>query len=94
MGPRDIEDLTIGLLAEEAKCSPGEMRQRLEEAGDGLPIDSVLLVEVVVRVEESCGVHLPTTLETAKNLRSVRDFAVMVYDLVQVELARRTGEGA
>lgn len=94
MGPRDIEDLTIGLLAEEAKCSPGEMRQRLEEAGDGLPIDSILLVEVVVRVEENCGVHLPTTLETAKNLRSVRDFAVMVYDLVQVELARRAGEGA
>jgi acyl carrier protein len=94
MGPRDIEDLTIGLLAEEAKCSPGEMRQRLEEAGDGLPIDSILLVEVVARVEESCGVHLPTTLETAKNLRSVRDFAVMVYDLVQVELAQRAGEGA
>lgn len=94
MGPRDIEDLTIGLLAEEAKCSPGKMRQHLEEAGDGLPIDSILLVEVVVRVEESFGVHLPTTLETAKNLRSVRDFAVMVYDLVQLELARRAGEGA
>jgi hypothetical protein len=28
------------------------------------------------------------------NLRSVRDFAVMVYNLVQVELARRVGEGA
>jgi acyl carrier protein len=95
MGPRDVEDLTIGLLAEEAKCSQGEMRQRLEEAdGDDLPIDSILLVEVVVRVEEHCGVHLPTSLETARNLRSVRDFAVMVYNLVQVELARRAGEGA
>ena len=94
MGPRDIEDLTIELLAEEAKCSPDEMRQRLEEAGGDLPIDSILLVEVVVRVEERFGVHLPTTLETACNLRSVRDFAVMVYDLVQVELARRAGEGA
>jgi acyl carrier protein len=94
MGPRDIEDLTIELLAEEAKCSPGEMRQRLEEAGGGLPIDSILLVEVVVRIEDRYGVHLPTTLETARNLRSVRDFAGMVYDLVQVELARRAGEGA
>jgi acyl carrier protein len=94
MGPRDIEDLTIGLLAKEAKCSAGEMRQSLEEAGGDLPIDSILLVEVVVRVEERCGVHLPTTLETARNLRSVRDFSVMVYDLVQVELARRAGEGA
>ncbi len=94
MGPRDIEDLTIVLLAEEAKCSPGEMRQCLEEGGDGLPIDSILLVEVVVRVEERWGVHLPTTLETARNLQSVRDFAVMVYDLVQDERARRAGEGA
>lgn len=94
MGPRDIENLTVELLAEEAKCSPGEMRQRLEEAGVNLPIDSILLVEVVVRVEDRYGVHLPTTLDTARNLRSVRDFAVMVYDLVQVELARRAGEGA
>ena len=94
MEPRDIEDLTIELLAREAKCSPSEMRQRLEEAGGDLPIDSILLVEVVARVEERCGVHLPTTLETAQNLRSVRDFAVMVYHHVQLERARRAGEGA
>ena len=94
MEPRDIEDLTIGFLAEEAKCSPAEMRQCLEQGGGALPIDSILLVEVVVRVEEHCGVHLPTTLETAQNLRSVRDFAAMVYDYVQAERARRAGEGA
>jgi acyl carrier protein len=94
MGPREIEDLTIEFLAQEAKCSPGEMRQYLEEGGDALPIDSILLVEVVVRVEERCGVHLPTTLETAQNLRSIRDFAVMVYDQIQAERARRAGEGA
>jgi acyl carrier protein len=94
MEPEDIEDLTIELLAAEAKCSPGEMRQCLEEGGDALPIDSILLVEVVARVEKRCGVHLPTTLETAQNLRSVRDFAVMVYHHVQLEQARRAGEGA
>jgi acyl carrier protein len=94
MGPRDIEDLTIELLAQEAKCSPDEMRQCLEEGGGALPIDSILLVEVVVRVEERCGVHLPTTLETAQNLRSVRDFAVMVHEHVQAERAQRAGEGA
>ena len=94
MEPEDIEDLTIRLLAEEAKCTPDEMRQRLEEVGSDLPIDSILLVEVVVRVEERCGVHLPTTLETARNLRSVRDFAVMVHQHVLVERARRAGESA
>jgi acyl carrier protein len=94
MRSRDIEDLTIELLAKEANCSPDEMRQRLEEAGGDLPIDSILLVEVVAQVEERYGVHLPTTLETAQNLRSVRDFAVMVYHHVQLEQARRAGEGA
>jgi acyl carrier protein len=94
MGPSDIEDFTIGLLAEEAKCSPGDMRQRLEDAGGDLPIDSILLVEVVVRVEERYGVHLATTLETVFNLRSVRDFAVMVYNLMQAERARQAGESA
>jgi acyl carrier protein len=57
-------------------------------------IDSILLVEVVVRVEERYGVHLATTLETVFNLRSVRDFAVMVYNLVQAERARQAGESA
>jgi acyl carrier protein len=94
MEPRDVEDFTIGLLAGEAKCSPDEMRKRLEEAGGDLPIDSILLVEVVVRVEKHYGVHLATTLETVFNLRSVRDFAVMVHNLVQVERARQAGESA
>lgn len=94
MGPREIEDLTIEFLAEEAKCSPAEMRQCLEDGGGALPIDSILLVEVVARVEERYGVHLPTTLETAQNLRSVRDFALMVYHHVQADQARRAGEGA
>jgi acyl carrier protein len=92
MGPREIGDFTIGLLAQEAKCSPGEMRQRLEVAGGDLPIDSILLVEVVVRVEERYGVHLATTLDTVFNLRSVSGFAVMVNSLVQVERARQAGE--
>lgn len=94
MGPKDIEELTIELLAREAKCSPGMMREQLEEAGDDLPIDSILLVEVVARVEEQCGVRLPTTLETVWNLRSVRDFSVMVWGLVQARQARQAGESA
>lgn len=94
MGPKDIEELTIELLAREAKCSPGMMREQLEEAGDDLPIDSILLVEVVARVEEQCGVRLPTTLETVWNLRSVRDFSVMVWGLVRAGQARQAGESA
>lgn len=93
MGPKDIEDLTIELLAEDAKCTSGEIRQGLEEAGDDLPIDSIVLVEVVARVEKRCGVQLPTTLETARNLRSVRAFAEMVYAHVLAAQAER-GAGA
>jgi acyl carrier protein len=70
------------------------MRQQLEEGGSDLPIDSIILVEVVVRVEDRYGVHLPTTADTTLVMRSVRDFAGLVYDLAQAEQAQRAGEGA
>ena len=78
MKPKDIEDLTIGLLAEEAKCSPAEMRQCLEEAGGDLPIDSILLVEVVAGAGRGAlwGSSGHNFGEPGRfNLRSVKDFA-------------------
>lgn len=95
MDHQTIEDLIIELLAEEEGVSPDALRERLADEGEDLPIDSLLAVEVVVRVEERCGVHLPTTPETAQYLRSVRDFATMVHHLVQkMEQGRQVGEGA
>ncbi|GAB2815401.1 hypothetical protein GCM10027176_20080 [Actinoallomurus bryophytorum] len=95
MDRQAIENLIIELLAEEEGITPDALRDRLAAEGEDLPIDSLLAVEVVVRVEQRCGVQLPTTPETAECLRSVRDFAAIVHHLVQeAEQGRRVGEGA
>jgi len=90
---RAIEDLIFELLAEEAGKDPRAMRRELEEAGAEMPIDSLLAAEVVAAVEERCGVQIPATAETARNLGSVREFAAMVHRLVQEE-SQAAGEGA
>lgn len=82
MERRDIEDLIIGLLAEDAGSSPADLRQELEDLGEWLPIDSVIAAEVLARVEAYYGVSLPATAESAKNLRSVSTFAQAILDLV------------
>lgn len=82
MERRDIENLIIGLLAEDAGRSPAELRQELEDVGEWLPIDSVLAAEVLARVETYYGVTFPATAESAKNLRSVSTFAQAILDLV------------
>jgi acyl carrier protein len=91
---RDIEDLIIELLAEAEGSDPAEMRQRIEEAGDNLPFDSVLVAEVVFRVEERCGVQMPTSEQVARCLGSVRDFAAVICDLMESSRVRRVGGGA
>jgi acyl carrier protein len=95
MDQQAIEDLIIELLAEGAGTSPAILRAQLEERGEELPIDSVLAAEVVTRVEQRCGVELPATAEAARCLRSVRQFAAMVYRLVtDATQGQAAGEGA
>jgi acyl carrier protein len=90
-----IEDLIVGLLAEEAGLSPAELRRQLEESGEELPVDSVLAAEVLARVEEFSGVLLPPTDQTAQSLRSVRAFAALVHRLMREDAGTQAaGEGA
>lgn len=93
MDQRAIEDLIFELLAEEAGTDPVALRHQLEEAGEEMPIESLLAGEVVAAVEERCGVQVPATSQTARNLRSVRDFASMLHGLMQ-EGSQAAGEGA
>jgi acyl carrier protein len=79
---REIEDLIIALLAEEAGREPADLRAELESLDEELPIDSQLAAEVLARVEVQCGVRLPATAENAKALRSVSAFARAILDLV------------
>jgi acyl carrier protein len=97
MNVEEIEDLAIELLARRAGREPEDLRRDLEERGSDLPIDSLLLVEIVAEVQKRCGVVIPPTPANAFNLRSVRRFAELVHGLIEqsrLEAARRVGEGA
>ena len=90
MDRREVEDVIIGLLAEDAGKNPADLREELADLGEWLPIDSLIAVEVLARVEERYQVRLSATPETAENLRSVSNFAQAILDLIECEQA--TGE--
>jgi acyl carrier protein len=85
MTKEDIEWLIIELIAQDNGQAAADVLEELSAAGEHLPVDSLLAAEVLARVEEQCGVDLPTTAETAKALRSVRSFAQAVWDLLPTE---------
>jgi acyl carrier protein len=93
----EIEDLVIELLARRAQQEPEDLRHELEQLGAEMPIDSLLLVEIVVELQNRCGVVIPPTPENAYDLRSVRRFAALVHRLVEQagsEVEQKVGEGA
>ncbi len=73
-----VADVVIALLAEDAGRTPDEVRGALAAAGDGWPIDSLLLVEILQRVEETFAMSAPETVEAARSFTSVKAFSEMI----------------
>jgi hypothetical protein len=82
----EIADIVIGLLAEQAGIPEDQMRAQLEAAGPGLPVDSVLIAEVLSRVEEVCGARIPADAEAARSTGSVMAFARTVHKAIPAEV--------
>lgn len=80
----EIADLVIGLLAEKAGIPAGQMRAQLEAEGPELPVDSVLIVEVLSKVQEACGARIPVNAETARSTGSVMAFARTVRKAIPI----------
>lgn len=74
----EIEDVIVALLAAELGEDLDEYRAELAAAGPSLPCDSVIAVEIMVKVEQRCGVQLELNAETARAMRSVKSFAALV----------------
>jgi acyl carrier protein len=86
-----VEEVILTFLAEDDGCSVEQLREELLGGGQDLPVDSLLAVEVLVRVQNATGVKLPATPETAFALRSVRGFALAVLgQLGQDEMGSQT----
>jgi acyl carrier protein len=75
-----IVDVIVRLLATERGRSEADVRDELEEGGWEMPIDSLRIVEILARVNQEYGVEVPANVDSARSMRSVRDFAQVVRD--------------
>jgi len=71
-------EVIIQLLAETQGKPPVEVRATLEREGPQLPVDSLLIVEILARVEELCGCRIPANVSAARSMGSVYAFAQTV----------------
>ncbi|WP_405940587.1 acyl carrier protein [Streptomyces sp. NBC_00207] len=74
--------MVVEFLAELQDRDPDELRMELEEAGEELPVDSILVVEILTRIEERYGISVPADEEAARSTRSVRTFAATVLNVI------------
>jgi acyl carrier protein len=79
----DVAGIVIGLLAENIGVSSGDLRTELAAAGPQLPVDSLLVAEVLTRVEDACGVRIHVDAEAARSTRSVMTFARTVHKAIR-----------
>lgn len=85
MSRDDIERLIVELIAQDNGQAAADLLKELSAAGEHLPVDSLLAAEVLARVQQQCGIELPTSAETAMALRSVKTFAQAVWELLRQE---------
>jgi acyl carrier protein len=70
-----IEALVIGLLADQMEKSEAALRTRLEEAGAGMPIDSLEMFDMLAEFRKKTGLKIPVKKLRKNTLRSIRAFA-------------------
>jgi acyl carrier protein len=78
----EVITVIIEFLAELEERSAQEVRSELEAAGTDLPVDSILIVEILTRVEEHYGIAIPADAQAARATRSVGAFADAVLDAI------------
>ncbi|RYJ30700.1 hypothetical protein CU044_1043 [Streptomyces sp. L-9-10] len=84
VGPsaEDVITVIIEFLAELEERPAQEVRAALELAGAGLPVDSILIVEILTRIENHYGIDIPADAQAARATRSVSTFADAVLDAI------------
>ncbi|MFI9780523.1 acyl carrier protein [Streptomyces sp. NPDC051956] len=82
---QQIVDIVISFLAEHQDRAVEDVYEELAARGEELPVDSVLVMEILARVEEHFGVSVPADAEAGRSLRSVWAFAETVYDTMQAK---------
>lgn len=82
----EVANIVIELVAAHLERPEELLRAELESAGEELPIDSLLIAEVLTLVEQRCGVRIPADADAARSMRSVRQFAHTVVEAARKEM--------
>lgn len=75
--------MVLEFLAELQDRDAAGLRAELEQEGHELPVDSILVVEILTRIEERYGVKIPADAQAARSTRSVYTFARTVLDAIE-----------
>ncbi|MFJ4246463.1 acyl carrier protein [Streptomyces iakyrus] len=86
---QEIVDIVIDFLAEHQDRPSHDVHEELAARGQDLPVDSVLIMEVLARIERHFEVSVPADAEAGRSLRSVWAFAETVYDTMQAKEQRQ-----
>ncbi|MFF9691303.1 phosphopantetheine-binding protein [Streptomyces sp. NPDC014623] len=78
----DIISVVIEFLAELQEKTAAEVRADLEDGGAELPVDSLLIVEILTRIEERYSIAIPADRQSAQATRSVQAFARAVKEAI------------
>lgn len=78
----DIVSVVIEFLAALQEKTAAEVRAELEDGGAELPVDSLLIVEILTRIEERYSIAIPADSQSAQATRSVQAFAHAVQEAV------------
>ena len=70
-----IEDLVVDLLAALLNEESDQLRQRLLDEGEHMPVDSLDLFDIIVEFRARTGLRLPVRKLGRQTMRSVRLFA-------------------
>jgi acyl carrier protein len=80
---RDLVSAIIAALAARQDKDPAELLAELEAGGRELPVDSVLIAEILTDIEARYGVRIPVDAEAARSTRSVWTFAETVRRAIE-----------
>ncbi|MET9462588.1 phosphopantetheine-binding protein [Streptomyces canus] len=81
-GIGDIVSVVIEFMAELQEKPAPEVRAELEDGGAELPVDSLLIVEILTRIEERYSIAIPADRQSAEATRSVQAFASAVREAI------------
>ncbi|MFK4122479.1 phosphopantetheine-binding protein [Streptomyces longwoodensis] len=78
----NIISVVIEFLAALQEKTAAEVRAELEDGGAELPVDSLLIVEILTRIEERYSIAIPADRQSAQATRSVQAFACAVQEAI------------